>query len=85
MSITIDLSPKLAQALATQAGRHGVSVNAYALDLLQQAATRPLGNGSSEPSAEALEAIKQLRDFGKSRGLSLGGTTIRKLRHEARP
>jgi len=31
------------------------------------------------------EAIEQLRAFGKTHGLSLGGLTIRELRHEARP
>jgi Arc/MetJ-type ribon-helix-helix transcriptional regulator len=31
------------------------------------------------------EAIEELRSFGKTHGLSLGGITIRELRHEARP
>ncbi|MBV8451630.1 MAG: hypothetical protein JOZ29_05080 [Deltaproteobacteria bacterium] len=31
------------------------------------------------------EAIERLRIFGKTHGLSLGGITIRELRHEARP
>jgi len=31
------------------------------------------------------EAIEQLRTFGKTHGLSLGGMTIRELRSEARP
>ncbi len=31
------------------------------------------------------EAIERLRTFGKTHGLSLGGMTIRELRHEARP
>jgi Arc/MetJ-type ribon-helix-helix transcriptional regulator len=30
------------------------------------------------------EAIERLRTFGKTHGLSLGGITIRELRHEAR-
>ncbi len=30
-------------------------------------------------------AIEQLKTFGKTQGLSLGGMTLRQLRHEARP
>lgn len=45
---------------------------------------------SSEPEQtrigkERREAIERLRTFGKTYGLSLGDTTIRQLRHEARP
>ena len=36
-------------------------------------------------SEERREAIEHLRTFGKTHGLSLGGMTIRELRHEARP
>jgi hypothetical protein len=45
---------------------------------------------SSQPAeqstqAERAAAIERLRTFGKTHGLSLGGLTIRELRHEARP
>jgi hypothetical protein len=45
---------------------------------------------SSEPKppeveAERTAAIERLRVFGKTHRLSLGGMTIRELRHEARP
>ncbi len=36
-------------------------------------------------AARRQSAIARLRTFGKERGLSLGGITIRELRHEARP
>jgi hypothetical protein len=39
----------------------------------------------AEIDHERLEAIERLRTFGKTHGLSLGGMTIRELRHEARP
>ena len=38
--------------------------------------------GSTEKRREAIERLKT---FGKTHGLSLGGITIRELRHEARP
>jgi len=34
--------------------------------------------------AERAAAIARLKTFGKTRGLSLGGMTLRDLRHEAR-
>jgi len=46
---------------------------------------------SSKTAAQEAEheerpaAIERLRNFGKTHGLSLGGMTIRELRHEARP
>ena len=39
----------------------------------------------SGPSSEVVQAIETLKSFGKTHGLSLGGMTIRELRHEARP
>jgi hypothetical protein len=35
--------------------------------------------------AERAAAIQRLKTFGKTRGISLGGMTIRQLRDEARP
>jgi hypothetical protein len=45
---------------------------------------------SSEPEPhriedERLAAIERLKTFGQTHRLSLGGMTIRELRHEARP
>ncbi|HXJ41776.1 MAG TPA: hypothetical protein VNH18_21040 [Bryobacteraceae bacterium] len=43
------------------------------------------GTEQSQATAQRDEAIECLRTFGKKHGLSLGGMTIRELRHEARP
>jgi len=43
------------------------------------------GTDMPQPAAQRDEAIECLRTFGKKHGLSLGGMTIRELRHEARP
>jgi hypothetical protein len=44
-------------------------------------------NDATKPEIdqERDEAIERLRTFGKTHALSLGGMTIRELRHEARP
>lgn len=88
MTITIELAPELQAELARQAATRGVGIDAYAAGLLADAAHRPLAadkTQSSAPSREVVEALERLKSFGKTHGLSLGGMTIRELRHEARP
>jgi Arc/MetJ-type ribon-helix-helix transcriptional regulator len=48
-------------------------------------ALRSLEGEERRTREERREAIERLRTFGKTHGLSLGGMTIRELRHEARP
>ena len=50
------------------------------LHALQSSSVRP-----AELEDQRREAIEQLRTFGKTHGLSLGGMTIRELREQARP
>jgi hypothetical protein len=88
MTITIELAPELRAELARQAATQGVGIDAYAASLLEDAAHRPAAPDkpqSSPPASEVVEAIELLKSFGKTHGLSLGGMTIRELRHEARP
>jgi hypothetical protein len=88
MTITIELAPKLQAELARQAATQGIGIDAYAAGLLEDAARLPFSSAEPQPSApsrEVVEAIERLRSFGKTHGLSLGGMTIRELRHEARP
>jgi Arc/MetJ-type ribon-helix-helix transcriptional regulator len=53
-------------------------------DVILQA-LRSLESEEEGTREERREAIERLRTFGKRHGLSLGGITIRELRHEARP
>jgi hypothetical protein len=88
MTITLELAPELQAELARQAATRGVKVDVYAASLLEDAAHRPVALDNpqaSPPGGEVIEAIERLRSFGKTHGLSLGGMTIRELRHEARP
>jgi hypothetical protein len=65
-----------------------MGIDAYAASLLQGAAGRPVTPIAPRPPApatEVVEAIDRLKTFGKTHRLSLGGITIRELRHEARP
>jgi len=88
MTITIEIAPELQAELARQAAKQGVEINAYAAGLLESAAHRPVASDKpqvSPPATEVVEAIERLKSFGKTHGLSLGGMTIRELRHESRP
>ena len=88
ITIMIDLAPELQAELARQAAARGVAIDAYAASLIEDAAYRATVSDqrpSSTPSREVFEAIETLRSFGKTHRLSLGGMTIRELRHEARP
>ncbi len=88
MTITIEIAPELQAELARQAATQGIGIHAYAAGLLESAAHRPVASGelqSAPPATEVVEAIERLKSFGKTNGLSLGGMTIRELRHEARP
>jgi hypothetical protein len=88
MTSTVDLKPEVQVELARQAATHGVGINAYAASLLEEAAHVPVapdGPKASPPAKDVVEAIKRLKVFGKTHGLSLDGMTIRELRHEARP
>ena len=53
-------------------------------DVILQA-LRSLESEEKGTREERREAIERLKTFGKTHGLSLGGMTIRELRHEARP
>ncbi len=85
MTITIEIGIKLEGELARQAAARGVGIDQYAASLLEEASL-PVGEPKTSPPAQdVIEAIERLKVFGKTHGLSLHGTTIRELRHEARP
>jgi hypothetical protein len=85
MTITLDIAPEVQAELARQAAARGRAIEAYAASLLEEAAHIPAG--ADKPAAPSARdaAIERLKAFGKTHRLSLGGTTIRELRHEARP
>lgn len=80
--MTIQITKPEVEALINRRLKTGVFKDAE--DVILQA----LRSSESEESGteeRRREAIEQLRNFGRTHGLSLGGITIRDLRHEARP
>jgi hypothetical protein len=68
--------------LTRQAALQGRAIESVATALLE-GAMHP--SPESPAPAEVVEACERLKTFGKQQGLSLGGMTLRELRHEARP
>ena len=88
MTITLEIAPEVEAELVRQAAAQGMGIDQYATSLLEQAAHLPAVPREPKltpPPQDVVEAIERLRVFGKAHGLSLRGTTIRELRHEARP
>ena len=79
--MTIQITKPEIEALITQRLQSGGFRDAedVILQALKSSATAP-----KEIEGERAAAIERLKTFGKRHGLSLGGMTIRELRHEAR-
>jgi hypothetical protein len=85
MTITLDIGPEVGAELARQAALQGRAIEAVAAALLEDAIASSPGQQWTSVAPESVEACEQLKTFGKRHGLSLGGMTLRELRHEARP
>ena len=83
-TITLDIKPEVqAELRAPGSGSRPPSRSvrrALLEDAIQTLCQQPAG-----APVEVVEACEQLKTFGKRQGLSLGGMTLRELRHEARP
>ena len=82
MTITLNISPEVQAELARQAAAHGMGINAYAAGLLEEAAHAPADKPvfDKERVQAAGARIREL-----SKGVTLGGLTIRQLIDEGRP
>jgi Arc/MetJ-type ribon-helix-helix transcriptional regulator len=80
--VTIQITRPEVEALIKRRLETGAFKDAE--DVILQA-LRSSESGERGTEETRREAIERLRTFGKTHGLSLGGITIRELRHEARP
>jgi Arc/MetJ-type ribon-helix-helix transcriptional regulator len=80
--VTIQITKPELEALIKRRLETGAFKDAE--DVILQA-LRSSESGERGATEKRREAIERLRTFGKTHGLSLGGITIRELRHEARP
>jgi hypothetical protein len=80
--MTIQITKPEVEALVNQRLQSGDFKHAE--DVIFQALCASRGV-SPQPEQDRTATIDLLATFGKKHGLSLGGITIRDLRHEARP
>ena len=80
--MTIQITKPEVEALINRRLKTGTFEDAE--DVILQALRSSESEASGTEEARR-DAIERLRTFGKTHGLSLGGITIRELRHEARP
>jgi hypothetical protein len=78
--MTIHITKPEVEALINQRLQRGTFKDAE--DVILQALKASENEGHD---AERRGAIERLKTFGRKYGLSLGGMSIRELRHEARP
>jgi hypothetical protein len=80
--VTIQITKPEVEALIKRRLETGAFKDAEDVILQALRSSESKESGTEEARREAIE---RLRTFGKTHGLSLGGMTIRELRHEARP
>ena len=80
--VTIQITSPEVEALINRRLETGAFKDAEEVILHALKSSGTKGRGINEKRREAIE---RLRTFGKMHGLSLGGMTIRELRHTARP
>ncbi len=66
MTLTLEITPEMEQALARRAAAYGLEVPAYAVSLLEQAA-----ESSTNRDSSASSAIDLIELFAPLRGLNL--------------
>jgi hypothetical protein len=80
--MTIQITKAEVEALINQRLQNGEYKDAEDVILQALKSSTPAPRGTD---GERASAIERLKTFGKTHRLSLGGVTIRELRHEARP
>jgi plasmid stability protein len=84
MTITVDISPEVQAELTRQAAAHGRAIEAYAASLLEEAVRLPADTNRPAFDRERAQAAgARIRELSK--GVTLGGLTIRELIDEGRP
>lgn len=82
MTVTLNLTPEEQAGLLNQAQEKGLSLEAYAENLLREKSNEARHKDHDSTYANA---IRQLASFGKRHRLSLGGLSVTELLRESRP
>jgi hypothetical protein len=78
----LELTPEVQAGLLSQARENGLSLEAFAEQVLQEKSRETVANENGDSYAEMM---RRLATFGKRHNLSLGGATVKELLRESRP
>ena len=81
MTMKLELAPEVQAGLLSQAQENGLSLEAFAEQVLREKSRTGLLHGPSDSA----DAVRRLATFGKRHNLSLGGMTVKELLRESRP
>jgi hypothetical protein len=81
MTMKLELTPEVQARLLSQAQENGLSLEAFAEQVLREKSRAGLLRGTSDSA----DAVRRLATFGKRHNLSLGGMTVKELLRESRP
>ena len=81
MTMKLELAPEVQAGLLSQARENGLSLEAYAEQVLREKSR----TGLPRENSDSANAVRRLATFGKRHNLSLGGITVKELMHESRP
>ena len=81
MTMNLELTPEVQASLMSQAQANGMSLEAFAEQVLREKSRAAELHESTESSA----AARRLASFGKRHNLSLGDMSIQELLRESRP
>ena len=79
MTVKLELTPDVQAGLLAQAHAKGLSLEAYAEQVLRE---RSRGPADETDDSSVAAAARRLATFGKRHGLSLGGMTVKELLDE---
>jgi hypothetical protein len=82
MTLKLEIPNDLEAGLLAQAHARGLSLEAYAKQVLAESGRQPVGEAADTSIADA---ARRLATFGKRHGLSLAPMTVKDLLRESRP
>ena len=82
MTMKLELTLEAQAGLLSQARENGLSLEAFAEQVLREKSRETVANDNGDSYAEIM---RRLATFGKRHNRSLGGATVKELLRESRP
>lgn len=82
MTVTLNLKPEVEAGLLAQAKASGLTLEAYLLSVVEEAAVPPKHQPERTGKPAREEAVRRVLEFEKNHHLSLGEPVTRQILHE---